>query len=260
MRSIWKGHIRFSLVTIPVRVYNAIDTAQTIHFNQLHRECNGPIGYDKRCKKCNQIVKNEEIVKGYQYEPEQYVVVEPADLEKLKLASTKIIEIEGFVHTAEVHPTLYEAAKQMGLEGIMAKERRSPYLPGKRSASWLKIKTRNTTECVIIGYTRGKGDRAPLFGALHLGRYDGDRLRYVGKVGTGFDDRLLKTVFKELKGIPQGPRPVETRPVDDASTVWLEPRLVCEVEYASLTTERTLREPVFLRLRPDLDPGDCVDS
>jgi DNA ligase D-like protein (predicted ligase)/DNA ligase D-like protein (predicted polymerase)/DNA ligase D-like protein (predicted 3'-phosphoesterase) len=155
---------------------------------------------------------------------------------------------------------LYEAAKQIGLEGIMAKERRSPYLPGKRSASWLKIKTRNTTECVIIGYTRGKGERGSLFGALHLGRYEGERLRYVGKVGTGFDDRLLKSVFKELKAIPQGPRPVETRPVDDASTVWLEPRLVCEVEYASLTTERTLREPVFLRLRPDLDPGDCADS
>src|SRR5262245_1399015 len=104
MRSIWKGHIRFSLVTIPVRIYNAIDTAQSIAFNQLHRDCNGRIGYDKRCKKCSQTVSGDEIVKGYQYQPDQYVVIEPTDLDKLKLESTKIIEIEGFVSASEVHP------------------------------------------------------------------------------------------------------------------------------------------------------------
>jgi DNA end-binding protein Ku len=109
MRSIWKGHIRFSLVTIPIRVYNAIDSAETIRFNQLHKSCNGPIGYDKRCKKCSQLVSMQDIVKGFQYEPEQYVIVEPSDFEKLKLESTKIIEIEGFVDASEVHPTLYEA-------------------------------------------------------------------------------------------------------------------------------------------------------
>src|SRR5512141_456579 len=108
MRSIWKGHIRFSLVTIPIRVYSAIDQTETVRFNQLHNGCNGPIGYDKRCKKCGQPVTTQEIVKGYQYEPDQYVVVEPADFEKVRLESTRIIEIEGFVDAAEVHPTLYE--------------------------------------------------------------------------------------------------------------------------------------------------------
>lgn len=108
MRSIWKGHIRFSLVTIPIRVYSAIDQAETIRFNQLHKDCNGPIGYDKKCKKCNQVVTMQEIVKGYQYEPDQYVVIEPADFDKLRLESTRVIEIEGFVDSAEVHPTLYE--------------------------------------------------------------------------------------------------------------------------------------------------------
>src|SRR5512136_1244054 len=107
MRSIWKGHIRFSLVTIPVRIYNAIDTAETIKFNQLHRGCNGPIGYDKKCKKCNLQVAGQDIVKGYQYEPEQYVIIEPADFEKIKLKSTKIIEIEGFVNASEVDPMLF---------------------------------------------------------------------------------------------------------------------------------------------------------
>ena len=120
MRSIWKGHIQFSLVTIPVKVYNAIDTAQAIHFNQLHKGCNGPIAYDKRCKKCNKVLSNEEIVKGYQYEPDQYVILEPEDLEKIRLKSTKVIEIQGFVDAAEVHPMLYEAPYFAGPDGVVA--------------------------------------------------------------------------------------------------------------------------------------------
>ena len=67
MRAIWKGHIRFSLVTIPVLIYNAVDTEQAINFHLLHKEDHGPIGYDKRCKKCSKVVSAEEIVKGYKY-------------------------------------------------------------------------------------------------------------------------------------------------------------------------------------------------
>ena len=120
MRSIWKGHIRFSLVTIPVRVYNAVDSAQSISFNQLHRECSGRVGYDKRCKKCGETLKSEDIVKGYEYEPDQYVLVESEDLEKLRLKSTRIIEIEGFVDSSEVHPTLFDAPYFAGPDGEVA--------------------------------------------------------------------------------------------------------------------------------------------
>jgi len=120
MRSIWKGHIQFSLVTIPVRIYSAIDAAQNISFNQLHKECNGRIGYDKKCKKCSQQVANEDIVKGYQYEPDQYVVIEPEDLEKLRLKSTRIIEIQGFVDASEIHTTLYESPYYAGPDGEAA--------------------------------------------------------------------------------------------------------------------------------------------
>lgn len=120
MRAIWKGHIRFSLVTIPVRIYNAVDTDQKISFNQLHKEDNGPIGYDKRCKKCNKVVTSDQIVKGYPYEPDRYVIVEKEDLEKIKLKSTKIIEIEGFIDATEVHPTLYEAPYYAGPDGPVA--------------------------------------------------------------------------------------------------------------------------------------------
>jgi len=121
MRSIWKGHIRFSLVTIPIRIYNAVDTAeQAIRFNQLHKDDNGPVGYDKKCKKCGKALSAEEIVKGYQFEPEQYVIVSPEDMDKIKLKSTKVIEIEGFIDASEVHPSLYESPYFAGPDGAVA--------------------------------------------------------------------------------------------------------------------------------------------
>lgn len=120
MRSIWKGHIRFSLVTIPVRIYSAIEASESIHFNQVHRSCNGPVGYDKRCKKCNQLVSNQDIVKGYQYEPDRYVIIEPEDLAKVRLASTKVIEIEGFIDAGEMDPMLYESPYFVGPDGAVA--------------------------------------------------------------------------------------------------------------------------------------------
>ncbi len=147
---------------------------------------------------------------------------------------------------------LFRAAAEAGLEGIMAKERNSPYLPGKRTSQWLKIKTRQTTECVIIGYTRGKGDREQTFGALQIAMPNGKGLRYVGKVGTGFDTRTLKEIAGELARLKKAARPVKEKPMDEANTIWLEPDLFCEVQFASLTKDGMLREPVFVRLRPDL--------
>ena len=105
MRSIWKGHIQFSLVTIPVRIYNAIDTGQSISFNLLTKEGHNPVSYEKKDKVTGQTLKTEDIVKGYQYEPGQYVIIEEEDFSKVRLKSTKVIEIEGFVKTEEVHPT-----------------------------------------------------------------------------------------------------------------------------------------------------------
>jgi len=147
---------------------------------------------------------------------------------------------------------LFDAAKKMQLEGIIAKERNSKYLPGKRSSSWLKIKVRQTTECLIIGYTEGKGDRKTLFGALHLGVQNGNGIEYIGKVGTGFDVRMQKSIFAQLKKIKQIDRPIKEKPIDNSKTTWIKPKLVCEVQYASITENGTLREPVFVRLRPDL--------
>jgi bifunctional non-homologous end joining protein LigD len=153
---------------------------------------------------------------------------------------------------------LFEASKAVGLEGIVAKERGAVYVPGRRSAAWRKIKVRNTLECLVAGYTQGKGDRSRTFGALHLaqppeggGSPEGG-LRYLGKVGGGFDGRSLKEVLGLLEELPEVDRPIDEKPVDDAESVWVEPRLWCEVQYASFTNMGTLREPVFLRMRPDL--------
>ena len=143
--------------------------------------------------------------------------------------------------------------KQLGLEGIMAKQRHGTYLPGKRSDSWLKIKTRQTLECAIIGYTSGKGDRESSFGALHLAQANGDELKYLGKVGTGFDDPSMKAVAAELEKLTAIKRPIKEKPLDDARSIWIEPKLMCAVQFASLTKDGMLREPVFVRLRPDLN-------
>ena len=107
-------------MTIPVRIYNAVDTEETIRFQQLHKEDNGPVGYEKKCKKCGKALTADEIVKGYEFEPDQYVIVTAEDFAKIKLQSTKVIEIEGFIDAGEVHPTLYEAPYLAGPDGVVA--------------------------------------------------------------------------------------------------------------------------------------------
>lgn len=122
MRSIWKGHIRFSLVTIPIQVFNAVETKHEIRFNQLHKEDNGRVGYNKICKTCNEKVSSKDIVKGFQYEPDQYVIFDSEELNAVKLKSTRAIEIEAFVDLAEVHPSRFEAVYYIGPNGEIAKK------------------------------------------------------------------------------------------------------------------------------------------
>lgn len=162
MRSIWKGHIRFSLVTIPIRIYNAVDSAETIRFNQLHKEDNGAVGYDKKCKKCGKALTAEEIVKGYQFEPEQYVIIAPEDLDKIKLKSTKVIDLEGFIDASEVHPTLYESPYYAGPDGPVAAKTYSLLTQALQASGKVgigKVVLREREEVVLI---------APLEGGLVL--------------------------------------------------------------------------------------------
>ena len=120
MRAIWKGHIQFSLVTIPIRIYNAINTEQKIQFNLLSKETNNPVKYEKRDKVTGDVLRQEDIVKGYQYEPGQFVIVEDEDFQKIKLKSARLIEIEGFVDAKEVHHSLFDAPYFAGPDGDVA--------------------------------------------------------------------------------------------------------------------------------------------
>ncbi|MFM7855799.1 MAG: non-homologous end-joining DNA ligase, partial [Flammeovirgaceae bacterium] len=149
--------------------------------------------------------------------------------------------------------SLFKAAKVHDLEGIMAKRKDGKYLIGKRSNLWLKIKVRQTAECVIIGFTQGKGDRLTTFGALQLAERKGDELHYRGKVGTGFDDATMKGIVKDLQKLANKKKPSLKggKIVDEKITTWVEPKLMAELSYARLTQDEMFREPVFVRLRPD---------
>ncbi len=120
MRSIWKGHIRFSLVTIPVQIFNGLEPENELSFKQLHNKDNGKINYKKVCSSCNEEVPFGDIIKGYEYEPERYVVFQKSELENVKLKSTKVIDIEAFVDIAEVHPSRFEALYFIGPNGEIA--------------------------------------------------------------------------------------------------------------------------------------------
>ena len=139
MRAIWRGHIQFSLVTIPVRIYNAIDASESISFNLLSKEGHNPVGYEKKDKVTGETLKNDDIVKGYQYEPGQFVIIEPEDFAKVKLKSEKVIEIQGFVHAEEVPATLFEAPYYIGPDGDVAAKTYGLLSETLRQASMLGV-------------------------------------------------------------------------------------------------------------------------
>ncbi|MBL7865598.1 MAG: hypothetical protein JNK10_12015, partial [Cyclobacteriaceae bacterium] len=127
------------------------------------------------------------------------------------------------------------------------------YLPGRRSDVWVKVKVRNTVDCRIVGYTPGKGNRESTFGSLQIVEEISGKLQYRGKVGSGFDDAMMKQVLSEIKKLKKVKQPkLEGGAiVDEKVTVWIEPTLVAEISYAQITRDKMFREPVFVRLRPD---------
>lgn len=116
MRTMWKGHIQFSLVTIPIRLYTAVDSGKQISFDLLTKEGHHPVGYQKYDKVTGEPISKDDIVKGYEYEPEQYVIVEKEDIEKVKPKATRMIEIQGFVDREEAPPALYDQPYFIGPE------------------------------------------------------------------------------------------------------------------------------------------------
>ncbi|MFN2543659.1 MAG: non-homologous end-joining DNA ligase [Actinomycetota bacterium] len=152
-----------------------------------------------------------------------------------------------------------EGAGKLGMEGVVAKRLGSKYHPGKRTGDWRKIKLLNTQDCVIIGWTPGEGRRTDVFGALLLGAYDDGKLRWIGQVGTGFTDRMLGDLMERLEPLrctKPAVADAELRKVKGACFV--EPELVCEVEFLQMTNAGKLRAPSYKGLRVDKAPEDCI--
>jgi len=165
---------------------------------------------------------------------------------------------------------LLKQARRLRLEGLIGKRADSGYEPGRRSGAWIKLKLHAEQEFVIGGCTQPEGSRQH-FGALLVGYFDRDRLKYAGKVGTGFDEASLRDLQRRFEKIPARECPFENLPELKASRYsqgltaaemrrcrWLKPKLVCQVKFAEWTSAGKLRQPVFLGLREDKDPTDVV--
>jgi bifunctional non-homologous end joining protein LigD len=149
-------------------------------------------------------------------------------------------------HTGDGIALFHEACGK-GWEGLIAKDPYAPYI-GKRSDRWLKFKCSKQQEFIVCGYTKPRGGRAG-FGALLLGYLSGDRLVYAGKVGTGFDEKLLEALGDLLKSIEAGSPPIDDAGIDTRDVRWVEPVLICKVSFAGWTESGRLRHPVFIGLK-----------
>jgi len=167
-------------------------------------------------------------------------------------------------------PELLERAGKLGLEGLIGKRAGSRYEAGKRSGAWIKIKLLLEQEFVIGGYTQPEGSRK-YFGALLVGFYEGKKLKFAGRVGTGFSEKLLSSLFSELNKIrvdkcsffnlpaagrsrwDQGLSAAEMRRAH-----WVKPVMVCQVKFTEWTRDDRLRQPVFLGIREDKKGTEVV--
>ena len=148
----------------------------------------------------------------------------------------------------------FEMARERGLEGIVAKDAASTYETGKRSPAWRKVKVRAQEEFVIGGYTAPEGARTH-FGALLIGAFDGGKLRYAGKVGTGFTGKTLADLAQRFAPLRRPTSPFVDAPrMRDAT--WVEPELVAQIGFMEKTGDGRLRHPVFLGLRDDKSASD----
>jgi bifunctional non-homologous end joining protein LigD len=158
--------------------------------------------------------------------------------------------------------TLFDVAKEQHFEGVIAKRLDSTYKVGRRTRDWLKIKTENTDEFVVVGYTRGAGRRAGTFGSLVLAVNEGDELRYVGNVGTGFDDAEIRRLLQLLKPLHRETSPFVVVPkmprVRKGDVQWVEPRLVAQVRYGEWTHDGHLRHPAYQGIREDKEAAEVT--
>jgi bifunctional non-homologous end joining protein LigD len=184
-----------------------------------------------------------------------------AALDDRKKVLATLITPEQHIRISESYETggeqMFAAAQQMNLEGILAKDRRSKYEPG-RSRCWLKVKVVNEQEFLIAGFTKGERE---YFGALVLGLHENGKLRHVGQVGTGFDHKKMKAIYERLKPLITKSMPFDEKPnIREGlkNVTWVKPEVVCQVRFLEWTRDGLLRAPVFVGLREDKRPEEVV--
>jgi bifunctional non-homologous end joining protein LigD len=191
-----------------------------------------------------------------------------AKLEQLLKDAPGVIRYSASIENAG--EDLLERARELGVEGLIGKRVGSRYEPGKRTGAWIKLKLQQEQEFVIGGYTEPEGTRK-YFGALLVGVYESEDLRFAGKVGTGFNENLLRTLFSKFEKIPSARCPFVDLPEKRSGRYgramtasemkrchWVEPTLVCQIKFAEWTRDNRLRQPVFLGLREDKDAKEVV--
>jgi bifunctional non-homologous end joining protein LigD len=191
-----------------------------------------------------------------------------AALEKLLNDPPGVIRYSASIENA--NEDLLDKARELGVEGLIGKRIGSRYEPGERSGAWIKIKLQQQQEFVIGGYTEPEGTRK-YFGAVLVGAYEADKLQFVGKVGTGFNEELLRSLYAKFKKIPSEECPFANLPEKRSGRYgqgvtpaemkrchWVQPILVCETKFAEWTRDNRLRQPVFLGLREDKDAKEVV--
>jgi len=186
-------------------------------------------------------------------------------LEQRKNALARIVDASGVLRYSDHFPqgiALFRAAKEKGLEGILAK-RRSSYYEERRSQEWLKIKITQTLDCVIGGYTDPEGTRLH-FGSIVLGLYNkSGELIHVGQAGTGFNHAMLKSIWQALHELETNRSPFPHGVGALRTAHWVRPELVAEIKFSEWTHATAeggekLRAPVFIALREDKDPKECI--
>ncbi|HXX97155.1 MAG TPA: DNA ligase D [Candidatus Bathyarchaeia archaeon] len=166
------------------------------------------------------------------------------------------IKISDFIEKKGIDT--FRKLRDFNIEGMMAKKKSGQYIQGERSADWLKIKNVQTQDCIVIGYTRGEGNRQGYFGSLLLTVYDEKgELVFVGHTGSGFDFNLLDKLYRRLEKMKIESCPIRYVPYTNREPVWVRPELVVEVKFHGWTNDRIMRAPIFLRIREDKSPSEC---
>jgi bifunctional non-homologous end joining protein LigD len=173
----------------------------------------------------------------------------------LKKSLPKLAHIQYSDHVEEHGIKFFQIAKKQGLEGVMAKDAQSPYVIGRRTMFWQKIKLSQQQEAVVGGFTEPRGGRKKM-GALVLGVYERGKFIYIGHTGGGFNEESLNLMHKKLMPLVQKQSPFEKTPKTNAPATWVKPKLVVEIKFEEWTGDGHMRQPIFLGLRPDKKPTE----